>query len=110
MHFDTIVKEKLYERYSKFHCCPKFLIHFYPFKLPTNNLHFQNFFTANQCDGSCGQGEGDCDWNSDCLPGLICEWDWWLGTDYCEAGRTLQNTFSDNSTKIYYKDVLQINW
>merc|ERR1712133_90813 len=42
--------------------------------------------SANKCDGSCGQGEGDCDWNSDCLPGLICEWDWWWGTDYCEAG------------------------
>ena len=42
---------------------------------------------ANKCDGSCGQGEGDCDWNSDCLPGLICEWDWWWGTDYCEAGK-----------------------
>jgi len=42
--------------------------------------------SANKCDGSCGQGEGDCDWNSDCLPGLICDWDWWWGTDYCEPG------------------------
>ena len=41
---------------------------------------------------------------------MICEWDWWLGTDYCEAGRILQNTFSDNPTKIYFKDVLQISW
>merc|ERR1719412_380905 len=50
--------------------------------------------TANvyaDCDGSCGQGEGDCDWNSDCLPGLICEWDWWWGTDYCEAGPDTKN-------------------
>ena len=71
----------------------------YPFEFPASNSHFQNSFTANKCDGSCGQGEGDCDWNSDCLPGLICEWDWWFGTDYCEAGKTLQNIFSDNSTK-----------
>ena len=41
---------------------------------------------AYECDGSCGQGEGDCDWDSDCLPGLVCNWDWWWGTDHCEAG------------------------
>ena len=51
------------------------------------NINSQIFYLADQkCDGSCGQGEGDCDWNSDCLPGLICKWDWWWGTDYCEAG------------------------
>ena len=47
-----------------------------------------------ECNGSCGQGQGDCDWNSDCLPGLICEWDWWWGTDYCEAGNiNIVNSF-----------------
>ena len=77
------------------------LINKYPFKFPTNNFYFQNTFIANKCDGSCGQGEGDCDWNSDCLPGLICDWDWWWGTDYCEPGKTLQNTFPDESSKIH---------
>lgn len=46
---------------------------------------------AYECDGSCGQGEGDCDWDSDCLPGLVCNWDWWWGTDHCEAGPYTQN-------------------
>jgi len=50
-----------------------------------------NVYADQECDGSCGQGEGDCDWNSDCLPGLICEWDWWWGTDYCEAGPDTKN-------------------
>ena len=42
--------------------------------------------TAKNCDGSCGQGEGDCDSDSDCLPGLVCYDDWWWKDDYCEAG------------------------
>ena len=42
---------------------------------------------ARVCDGTCGQGEGDCDRNSDCLPGLICKFDWWWGEDFCEAGK-----------------------
>jgi len=38
------------------------------------------------CTGQCGQGEGDCDEHSNCLPGLICDYDGWFGTDYCKAG------------------------
>ena len=34
-------------------------------------------------------GEGDCDWDSDCLPGLDCDSDWWWNDDYCVAGNTL---------------------
>ena len=37
----------------------------------------------------CGQGEGDCDWDSDCLPGLVCDYDMWLGEDDCVAGRKI---------------------
>ena len=43
---------------------------------------------AKNCDGSCGQGEGDCDSDSDCLAGLVCYDDWWWKDDYCEAGIT----------------------
>ena len=39
------------------------------------------------CHGQCGQGEGDCDRDSDCLSGLICDFDWWWGDDWCAAGR-----------------------
>ena len=42
---------------------------------------------AKDCDGSCGQGEGDCDWDSDCLPGLVCDFDWFWGEDFCVAGK-----------------------
>ena len=46
------------------------------------------FANANRvCDGTCVQGEGDCDRDSDCLPGLKCEFDWWWGTDICHAGK-----------------------
>ena len=38
------------------------------------------------CKGQCGQGEGDCDHDWDCLPGLICDYDWWFDKDYCKAG------------------------
>merc|ERR1719400_1153519 len=32
---------------------------------------------AGQCPKrSCGQGEGDCDRDSDCLEGLVCDFDW----------------------------------
>jgi len=42
---------------------------------------------AGQCPKrSCGQGEGDCDRDSDCLEGLVCDFDWWWGDDYCKAG------------------------
>ena len=46
--------------------------------------------TAKNCNGSCGQGEGDCDSDSDCLPGLVCYDDWWWKDDYCEAGKTYE--------------------
>ena len=32
------------------------------------------------CQGDCGEGEGDCDGDSDCLPGLVC------GDDNCVTG------------------------
>ena len=49
------------------------------------------FANANRiCDGTCVQGEGDCDRDSDCLPGLKCEFDWWWGTDVCHAGKILR--------------------
>ena len=35
----------------------------------------------------CGQGEGDCDWDSDCLPGLVCDFDAWFDEDDCVAGK-----------------------
>ena len=38
------------------------------------------------CNGNCAQGEGDCDDDKDCLPGLVCEFDGWWGTDFCKAG------------------------
>ena len=40
-----------------------------------------------ECDGTCRQGEGDCDRDEDCLPGLVCNFDWWFGTDTCQAGK-----------------------
>jgi len=49
-------------------------------------LSTHNVF-AGQCPKrSCGQGEGDCDRDSDCLDGLVCDFDWWWGDDYCKAG------------------------
>ena len=41
------------------------------------------------CNGQCGQGEGDCDNDSGCQPGLKCDYDWWFGTDYCIAGNDI---------------------
>merc|ERR1712002_1094221 len=43
------------------------------------------------CKGQCGQGEGDCDEDSNCLPGLKCDFDGWFGTDYCVAGPDTKN-------------------
>ena len=52
-----------------------------------NMTCFNQFFVAGQCPHrSCGQGEGDCDRDSDCLEGLVCDFDWWWGDDYCKAG------------------------
>ena len=44
--------------------------------------------TSGGCSSSnkCGQGEGDCDNNSDCVDGLWCDYDGWWDTDYCKAG------------------------
>ena len=39
--------------------------------------------------GNLRIGEGDCDWDSDCLYGLDCDSDWWWNTDYCVAGSTM---------------------
>ena len=48
-------------------------------------IHYR--IIAGQCPKrSCGQGEGDCDRDSDCLDGLVCDFDWWWGDDYCKAG------------------------
>ena len=47
----------------------------------------ENLPGERDCDGDCGQGEGDCDWDSDCLPGLKCKFDWWVGEDWCIAGK-----------------------
>ena len=46
--------------------------------------------TSGGCSSSnkCGQGEGDCDNNSDCVDGLWCDYDGWWDTDYCKAGRS----------------------
>ena len=52
------------------------------------------------CQGQCGQAEGDCDWDSDCLPGLICESGGWLATDYCKAGNGIW-TFLIFKSKIF---------
>ena len=43
---------------------------------------------GNKCDGQCGEGEGDCDKDADCLPGFICNSGRLLGlaTDYCTEG------------------------
>merc|ERR1712122_358730 len=41
---------------------------------------------GSECNGFCRQGEGDCDSNSECIDGLVCEFDGWWGTDYCRAG------------------------
>ena len=47
----------------------------------------ENLPGERNCKGDCGQGEGDCDWDDDCLPGLKCKYDWWWGEDYCVAGQ-----------------------
>ena len=59
---------------------------------------------ARVCDGTCGQGEGDCDRNSDCLPGLICKFDWWWGEDFCEAGKfySVRKTCDNYFNKMFW--------
>ena len=42
------------------------------------------------CQGDCGEGEGDCDRDSDCLPGLVC------GAYNCEPGTYPAGTLAWN--------------
>ena len=41
-----------------------------------------------KCYGQCGEGEGDCDRDEDCLPGFTCKSGgaFRFGKDYCTAG------------------------
>ena len=48
-------------------------------------VYFKTILGA-ECNGYCGQGEGDCDRDEDCYDGLVCDFDGWWGTDYCKAG------------------------
>ena len=41
----------------------------------------------------CGEGEGDCDWNSDCLPGLRC------GSNNCRGNSALLDSSDDCCVK-----------
>merc|ERR1712154_604299 len=56
------------------------------FKLLALLLLAANDVYGSECNGFCRQGEGDCDSNSECIDGLVCEFDGWWGTDYCRAG------------------------
>ena len=53
------------------------------------NIYYPILYTnsGSQCRGNCGQGEGDCDNDGECLDGLFCEFDGWWGDDFCRAGR-----------------------
>ena len=55
-----------------------------------------SYAIGSECNGFCGQGEGDCDSASECLDGLVCEFDGWWGTDYCRAGIKLHLKFVSN--------------
>ena len=57
------------------------------FKVPSKASTSRPQNRERHCDGTCQQGEGDCDWDSECLPGLKCKFDWWFGTDVCTAGK-----------------------
>ena len=57
------------------------------FKVPSKARTSRPQNRERHCDGTCQQGEGDCDWDSECLPGLKCKFDWWFGTDVCTAGK-----------------------
>ena len=49
-----------------------------------------------KCNGQCGEGEGDCDKDNDCLPGLICKSGglFGLANDFCTAGMLSNFRFS----------------
>merc|ERR1711942_450794 len=38
------------------------------------------------CNGNCGEGEGDCDWDMGCAGDLVC------GVDNCPQGGTFDST------------------
>merc|ERR1712133_91072 len=46
-----------------------------------------------KCDGLCKLGEGDCNYDSDCVEGLKCDSDGWFGKDVCIAGPKTKNGF-----------------
>merc|ERR1712154_182029 len=47
----------------------------------------RGIFSHEGCgEAKCGQGEGDCDSDDDCVLGLVCEFDNWWGKDHCVAG------------------------
>ena len=56
----------------------------------------RGLFSAD-CHGQCGEGEGDCDKDEDCLPGFICKEGGYLGlgNDFCTAGvvRQLRSSY-----------------
>ena len=50
----------------------------------------------NKCHGRCGEGEGDCDEDNDCLPGFICKSGglFGLANDFCTEGILRSSGFS----------------
>merc|ERR1712203_1196081 len=55
------------------------------------SLSAHTVFGGCSSPNKCGQGEGDCDNNSDCVDGLWCDYDGWWDTDYCKAGSETVN-------------------
>ena len=56
-------------------CCyvsNKFLVGGCFFVLPLCQAGPQCHGADDCCDGQCGEGEGDCDWDSDCYGFLVC--------------------------------------
>ena len=51
----------------------------------------------NKCHGQCGEGEGDCDEDNDCLPGFICKSGglFGLANDFCTEGILSSSGFSE---------------
>ena len=45
----------------------------------------RGLFSAD-CHGQCGEGDGVCDRDSDCLPGFVCKKRGLFRKDYCTAG------------------------
>merc|ERR1711944_370378 len=55
------------------------------------SLSAHTVFGGCSSSNKCGQGEGDCDNNSDCVDGPWCDYDGWWDTDYCKAGSETVN-------------------